>query len=248
MSELRKRLAILEPFCRATLIPTVSEFQKRIHDTQDTMCSDPRDRIYALMGICARNVHRLNIHPDYDSPVGEVFPNATLQMMKNSGFINILSSCELREDCALRSPSWVPDFSIPRLTMPLRFALACGHSLPCWEFPVCDILRVTGRYIDRLDSVQDTSCQYGPLDGIFRSIKNLKLPKHLNEPYAGSNTMTVFDAYYDSLVGGEGAEQMIPLHELFSYHSSKEILRKILNSEDNYNDLEKKTQRPRSLS
>jgi hypothetical protein len=126
--------------------------------------------------------------------------------------------------------------------MPLPFALACGHSLPCWKFPVCDILRVTGRHIDRLDSIQDTStfCQYGPLDRIFRSIKNLKLPKHLNEPYAGSDTMTVFDAYYDSLIGGEGAEQMIPPYRLFSYHSSKEILREVLNGEDNYDELREK--------
>jgi hypothetical protein len=65
ISEYHKRLNILWTFCCTTIEPTVSEFQARIYETQDTMCSDPRDRIYALMGIHSRNVQRLYIHPDY---------------------------------------------------------------------------------------------------------------------------------------------------------------------------------------
>ncbi|KAE8153308.1 heterokaryon incompatibility protein-domain-containing protein [Aspergillus avenaceus] len=75
-------------------------------------CVDQRDRIYCLLGIASNNDH-LNIKPEYDLSVREVYIDATVRMLRNSHCLDLLTSvAPKRLSCDL--PSWVPDWSTAR--------------------------------------------------------------------------------------------------------------------------------------
>ncbi|TVY84888.1 Heterokaryon incompatibility protein 6 OR allele [Lachnellula suecica] len=71
--------------------------------------SDPRDKIFGVLGV-ASNIGKLDA--DYSKTVAEVYAQATLAIIHESGSLSILSHM----DEGYRSsklPSWVPDWSIP---------------------------------------------------------------------------------------------------------------------------------------
>lgn len=100
-----------------------------------THCSEPKDRIYAMIGCASDNV-RLNIVPDYGKSDEEVFIDFMIKNMEEYQVIRILDRCRgFREDISrpwlplatvkfwrmfshyrrkpssLSLPSWVPDFA-----------------------------------------------------------------------------------------------------------------------------------------
>lgn len=69
-------------------------------------CSDPRDRIYGVLGIC----ESLDINPDYTKSTGDVYLDVVQALMKKyrTDSCVYLSSCTAGE-----TPSWVPNFDKP---------------------------------------------------------------------------------------------------------------------------------------
>lgn len=77
--------------------------------------TDPRDRIYSLLGILSARTNpnsSLDIKPDYEESVSDVFTQATKAVILNSGSLNI---CGMHRSMSEKSieglPSWVPDYS-----------------------------------------------------------------------------------------------------------------------------------------
>lgn len=81
-----------------------------IEATLGCQFSEPRDRIYALLGIICRDDCVLELEPVYTQPVSSVFENIVLLYLRRDNSLDILACCELSEDQPL-SPSWVPDWS-----------------------------------------------------------------------------------------------------------------------------------------
>ena len=81
------------------------------------LCSDPRDKVYALLGICRRSGHAHNyprrILPDYNKDVVDIYVETTQFLLAESASLFPLS---LIEDRMFRNredlPTWVPDYSV----------------------------------------------------------------------------------------------------------------------------------------
>ncbi|KAK4031975.1 heterokaryon incompatibility protein-domain-containing protein [Parachaetomium inaequale] len=75
--------------------------------------SDPRDKVYALLGIKDVSQNRqasvLGIEPDYGLSASEVYCHTARQLLLQSGNLNILGACTATTSQEL--PSWVPDWS-----------------------------------------------------------------------------------------------------------------------------------------
>ncbi|KAE9363791.1 HET-domain-containing protein [Stipitochalara longipes BDJ] len=80
-----------------------------LHNTQNTKCSDPRDRLYAIWGIVEDNE---DIEIDYSIPVQQVYLNWVTKRLKRTESLDFLTACaNSSRDGDL--PSWVPDLRRP---------------------------------------------------------------------------------------------------------------------------------------
>ncbi|TGO08957.1 hypothetical protein BTUL_0184g00040 [Botrytis tulipae] len=72
-----------------------------------SFCSDPRDRIYALLGLAE---DQYTVNPDYTKPVQLVLQDAVESLIKKERSLNII--CMLPKSRRMYGlPSWVPDFT-----------------------------------------------------------------------------------------------------------------------------------------
>lgn len=84
-----------------------------LHMTRHRCASDPRDKIYGLLGICYFSKPEKTLIPDYKAPVSFVFSQAMALIIKEAfvyGYPSMpLDTGERRTQ--LNLPSWVPDFT-----------------------------------------------------------------------------------------------------------------------------------------
>lgn len=80
-----------------------------LHNTQNTKCADPRDRLYAIRGIIQDN-HDIEI--DYSIPVQQVYRNWAKSRIRRTLTLDIFSACA-DSSRGGELPSWVPDLRRP---------------------------------------------------------------------------------------------------------------------------------------
>ena len=87
------------------------QLQSVLEISRSFQSSDPRDKVYAVLGLC-KGVHRGEIIPDYAKTVADVYIEVTEVLLRTSKNLNALS---MVEDRLYRNrddlPSWVPDYS-----------------------------------------------------------------------------------------------------------------------------------------
>jgi hypothetical protein len=69
-------------------------------------CSDPRDKIFAILGL----IYQSDITPDYRVPVISVYTGITAYMIQHCRTMDVLALAGTKEK-AFNLPSWVPDWS-----------------------------------------------------------------------------------------------------------------------------------------
>ncbi|MCJ1439952.1 MAG: hypothetical protein MMC23_000433 [Stictis urceolatum] len=85
---------------------------------ESMLASDPRDIIYALLGISSDR-EQIALDPDYRRSVVEVYTDA-LQAVIGTGDLDIIFEAQEEPSERLQNlPSWVPDFSCPSMTVPI---------------------------------------------------------------------------------------------------------------------------------
>jgi hypothetical protein len=149
-------------------------------DTRYRYATDPRDKIYSLLGLMGDPMNKL-LQPDYTKSVSEVFSNATHHLVAQHTSLDPICGQQIqgrREDL----PSWVPDYTLNRdlAAAPLvridgresiyaatgydyhsRFLIPEIYTLPeSW-----DTLHVTGLYVDSV-----THASAPPSDDSFGAI------------------------------------------------------------------------------
>jgi hypothetical protein len=101
---------------------------KLLRQMQRTACTDPRDRVYGIIGILPPESLGLaeKIRPDYRKPVVLVYQEFLLGEMEVTGRADLLSECLMPKDCSSTStftstfttpswaPSWVPNWTVKR--------------------------------------------------------------------------------------------------------------------------------------
>lgn len=97
--------------------------------TRNTQASDPRDKIYGLLGIC----HAPGIEVNYDpsNTMADVYHAATLTYLRADTEHLLPNLCCVDHDdppsrAGLLLPSWVPDWSRSQQTSPLGFSTSSG--------------------------------------------------------------------------------------------------------------------------
>lgn len=112
-------------------------------------CTDQRDRIYGVLGQL-RGAAQINIVPDYNKTVAEVYIDATRKNIRFMGDLSVLCQCELRDtinsdDQPFHLPSWVPDWSSPLFSASVHEAQPpFFDQLPAIESIIDNVLRAHG--------------------------------------------------------------------------------------------------------
>ncbi|KAL2279168.1 hypothetical protein FJTKL_13559 [Diaporthe vaccinii] len=73
--------------------------------------TDPRDRIYALLGLATAKKYRDALRPDYGIKVEDLFVEVARQLLMNKGSIQLLHMAGIGHRHSLSLPSWVPDWT-----------------------------------------------------------------------------------------------------------------------------------------
>ena len=97
--------------------------------TSSAQCTDPRDRLFGILGLLATKDEAILMLPDYSLPVQQVFIGLFAHLIINDGLVNILyhaSGTPIQSSSYVFIPSWVPDWNshemwqhVFRLTWPL---------------------------------------------------------------------------------------------------------------------------------
>jgi len=79
---------------------------------RDRKASDPRDKVYALLSLVDTNSDGYELLPNYSLTEKEVFTHATVEIIRASESLSILST-EIGRKFRTDLPSWVPDWDAP---------------------------------------------------------------------------------------------------------------------------------------
>ncbi|RDW57305.1 hypothetical protein BP5796_12755 [Coleophoma crateriformis] len=137
--------------------------------------SDPRDNVYALLGL-ASNMSNTKFSPDYSKSTSEVYRQLTRQIVKRHKDLTIICASQPPSVSTNNLPFWTPDWSAPWKTF--CFAQvpynACSFHTPDVTFSK-DLtrLKATGLTISVIESTSATYETSGPtLVAWLKSVKN----------------------------------------------------------------------------
>ena len=121
--------------------PGISEL---LNSLEFCECLDPRDKINAILHLLAPSVRAVMPKPNYTQSPCWVFQEVILRFMKRRGKLDLLTFCEWDGESP-RKPSWVPDWSRPRIGRSLlRRRAGWGSQAKAWYMGE-GLLKVMGR-------------------------------------------------------------------------------------------------------
>jgi hypothetical protein len=127
-----------------------------LYETKYSKCSDPRDRVFALLSLLYPSERIPGIQADYSKPVSEVYKNTVLCILRFHRTLKILATAGL-EQGNLKLPSWVPNWPRESIDVTLDYSVLCsGEALATniGQQADDDILQVTGVSIATIDRVE----------------------------------------------------------------------------------------------
>ena len=198
-------------------------------------CSDPRDRVYAVLNML-KTVNSFERHakikPDYAKTVSQVYRDVVLSILDQTNQTSILDHCEMQEQPlgssdSLQIPSWVPDWTIPSNQRRLNIGFASGNSSAEISHGN-DVLRVMGTQVARICHVEKIVCD-SMLDSILaiRDFSQKLLPDVMSASYVSGGSK--LDAYCRTLCGNRFSGQYLPANALMPvFQESRECLSSIL--------------------
>jgi hypothetical protein len=197
-----------------------------MHQTRNCKCSDPRDRVYALLSIYNRN---LNIVPDYRLSKKEVYQDFCLRHIASTNYRNldILKSCEMPISPS-DLPSWVPDWSITNVSVTIQTNFASGLSAAEVQYLGGGVMRAMGVKVATIVHADEI-----PIFDLSTN-ETVALIQRFAPADLDINGGEVFDIYYRTLCCDQFRDSVDPLAIMFPSHDkSKEALRFFLGPEGN---------------
>lgn len=213
--DFRKALFNIAHFCVSSI--EARHTNNVLHPTRHLLCNDPRDKLYALRGVCKALAGMLKV--DYSVPIRDVFTAFTRKQIIEDGNLSALLTAGLwnplnGEDIGL--PSWVPDLR-GMSGVDIRY-LAGNHInsfdadggafsqqkdyLPKWDSCFVsnesDILNVHAILCDLIQSNK-------PLQGISRSAKDRRdlIQSFCTLPDTGKLSMERLRQLFEGLIFGD---------------------------------------------
>jgi len=71
-------------------------------------CIDPRDRVYGILGLSSKMEMRIDLRPDYEKSVMDIYMDLMMHCIQKSKSLDLLSLCQYDETLG-NWPSWTPD-------------------------------------------------------------------------------------------------------------------------------------------
>lgn len=199
---------------------------RALYNSRNSKCSDPRDRIYALLSLIVEN-DKQRIRPDYTKPFRQIYKDLVLDLAlptrtkaaRGGGSLDILAFCSSTTSIpSLNLPTWVPDW---------RMALGCHRIDWCYASEsidgriLCeaehidpDILRVTGMESSSIDTVLSSTLsppsQFRNAKEFEQSIRRMAPRNVLSSDYA--NGSSLLEAFCRTLVTNMVSDAHQPLH------------------------------------
>jgi hypothetical protein len=200
-------------------------FGRLMHQTRNCKCSDPRDRVYALLSIYN---HDLNIAPDYHLSKEEVYRDFCLRHIASVTYSNldILRSCEMPISHS-DLPSWVPDWSIRNVSEPIQTSFASGISAADVQYLGGGVMRAMGVKVATIVHADEI-----PIFDLSTN-ETVALIRRFAPADLDINGK-VFDTYFRTLCCDQFRDSVDPPAILFpSLDKSKEALRFFLGPDGN---------------
>jgi hypothetical protein len=160
-----------------------------INSTKFSLCSNSRDRVYAIMSLLDPR-HWLGIEPDYRLSPEEIYKDFTLRFIKAYSFLDILQLCTMRGQGL---PSWVLNLSIPNPTEPFLYSHDLEDHADGW-------LSIHGVHTSSIDYVGSGVPQGAQRPEILEICHSWEPKDVVTAPYRHGGTM--LDAYLTTLAGG----------------------------------------------
>ncbi|KAI0443054.1 heterokaryon incompatibility protein-domain-containing protein [Xylaria telfairii] len=206
-------------------------------DFGDLKCEDPRDRIYALLGLLHKDVV-LNIQPDYTKSAAQVYEDIYTQYINNTNDLNFLAGCRLSDP--LRGPSWLPRWSLDTSTAAEGHGLSGLSSFASTHFraplptPIDGKLKLMGVSVGRIQRLRENRAgeSYTNND-LITHIRDAFFfpPRLLSADYISGGTL--LEAFTHTLFLGQFSNKYSPPVNYIPEHSTcEDLLRKLLENID----------------
>lgn len=78
----------------------------------DAEWTEPRDTIYAILGLLDSEGRTLGTIPDYTKATSRIYEDTATRILASRSSLSFLETCELASKSTTNLPSWVPDWSI----------------------------------------------------------------------------------------------------------------------------------------
>jgi hypothetical protein len=127
-------------------------FTNLLSETTHCLCSDPRDKIFALLSLTELTEKRIKINPDYTKSIYDVYQDFMVQFI-TIGHVRLLRGVEMHEHLE-GVPSWVPDWSTPRLSESLQVFNANAEFNHVVQFQQGGILQVSGVLVTAIERTE----------------------------------------------------------------------------------------------
>ncbi|KAF2811268.1 uncharacterized protein BDZ99DRAFT_415778 [Mytilinidion resinicola] len=114
------------------------------------MCSDPRDKVYGLLGLLGSDMAK--IEPRYSDPFGVVYKDAFITHCNHVQRLELLVYCDLK-NALPDTPSWVPNWSASRWSSTIVGGLCSGVSRAQFTYTPPGGLEVFGVHCATVETV-----------------------------------------------------------------------------------------------
>ncbi|KAK4666343.1 hypothetical protein QC763_404730 [Podospora pseudopauciseta] len=215
-------------------------FDRLRFDNSKLNWKDPRDAIYANLGLLPPEYRQLGIKPDYDKNPAAIFTDFAVRVATKLRSLGFLESCD-RSAIELDSlPSWVPDWSSP-----MRMAADSENiwSASAWisaqvEYVGDGVLTANGvpiSEVQRIDRWEDERSYDGQPYMVFDCIRSWckHVPDNYDEQewFLPGTGLTWLEAWCRLFLYGNlsevfeaGQETMVHRPDLFSLQEAKELM------------------------
>jgi hypothetical protein len=206
---LDKRLGSL-----SDLLASATTYIARLRTMYGTcLCTDPRDRIYAVINMLPDEEKDIIGPPDYSLSSLDVWKKTTLAYihhLQNIGLdyyvLSFLTECFGREP--FDNPSWIPKWEVDMESEPSRtieyFGAVGGPFKPKIQYLQGDILRILGVAIQVVQHVQQPSRSTSPVTTVKRFLEKFDI----NQEYPDGRS--AIEACASVFTGGHLYESRIP--------------------------------------
>ncbi|QDS68455.1 hypothetical protein FKW77_010822 [Venturia effusa] len=201
---------------------------RMLRNAGPSKCSDPRDKVYANLGLIQESEGDIGLKPNYDQSVREVKIQLVLALLDYHKRLDILRCCELSDERG-DLPSWTPNWSIS--TRFFGFVESDAYAHANAQYLGNGVLRVEGIVGGVLESTrvyQEREYSAHTCSEIYQSVPN----SVLDEMDKGGSIL--IDSFCRTLGGGDFRERQ-PSAEYFpTWQSSRKTVLEILSTKGKY--------------